>query len=250
MNGSVSHLGSEEVVAASARHWYESFSTTWRSMASVLGLTKLQELIQGTYALSDQPAWLLGTWYGLRDHDADEDTLPPEMEGALLADFGCRLWFTYRKGFPPLGAAGLTTDAGWGCTLRTGQMMLAEALLRDRLGRQTCRPAAGAGREAMCQVLQLFQDHPSPAHPFSLHNICRCGASHGVVPGQWLGPWVLCKALEAAVAAAGPSLGLGVHVVCDPGGGAPQLQVHRVLELLRPSQADAAATATTLQTRR
>ena len=50
MNGSVSHLGSEEVAAASARHWYESFSTTWRNMASVLGLTKLQDMIQVGYS--------------------------------------------------------------------------------------------------------------------------------------------------------------------------------------------------------
>jgi hypothetical protein len=47
-----------------------------------------------------------------------------------------------------------------------------------------------------------------------------------VVAGQWLGPWVLCKALAAAVAA-GPDLGLTVHVVADPGGGAPALLAHR-----------------------
>lgn len=48
-----------------------------------------------------------------------------------------------------------------------------------------------------------------------------------VVAGQWLGPWVLCKALEAAVAAAPPQLCLAVHVVCDPGGGAPSISMHR-----------------------
>jgi len=71
-----------------------------------------------------------------------------------------------------------------------------------------------------------------------------------VVPGQWLGPWVLCKALAAAAVAAAASplqqgsqgqqqphqlhhgLGLHVHVACDPGGGAPQLDPQQLRQLL------------------
>jgi len=57
--------------------------------------------------------------------------------------------------------------------------------------------------------------------------LCLCR----VVAGHWVGPWMLCKTLAAAAEQAqqqlGQSLGLHVHVVCDPGGGAPQLQPDR-----------------------
>eukprot|EP00877_Chromochloris_zofingiensis_P012489 jgi/Chrzof1/7494/Cz02g25290.t1 len=225
-----------------ARQWYFKFSQTWRTMAQALGLKRLQELIQGTSALTTRPAWLLGTWYGVTNQDTDAAALAPEVEAALVADFGARLWFTYRKGFSPLGPMDLTSDVGWGCTLRSGQMMLAEALLRHMHGRLCCRPSDNSGADAYLQVVRLFLDTPSPDAPFSIHNLCAAGSPHGVVAGQWLGPWVLCKALEAAVAAAPPQLCLAVHVVCDPGGGAPSISMHRVLPLLEPSQT---ATSTT-----
>lgn len=40
-------------------------------------------------------------------------------------------WFTYRKGFTKgLCNTKITSDAGWGCMIRTGQMLVHEALRR------------------------------------------------------------------------------------------------------------------------
>lgn len=284
-----SHAIQEGILEAgvTTRNWYLKFSQACHTMSSVLGLKRLQELIQGTCSLSEEPLWLLGLWYGLHDTDTGTESLPAEMQQLLLEDFSSKFWFTYRRDFPPLGPPVLSSDVGWGCTIRSGQMMMAEALARCWWGRTTqlynthstpqaaaasfdqaaagsssqeeSSAAAAAGQAADAEtsaqrrgvvpdelpLLRLFLDQPGPSAPFSIHNICRAGAHHGVVPGQWLGPWVLCKALAAAAAdyqqQQQQPLGLQVHVACDPGGGAPALQLDRLKQLLAGHHSSSAA---------
>ena len=47
----------------------------------------------------------------------------------FFENFGALIWLTYRKEFPKIENSTLTTDCGWGCMLRTGQMILANTLL-------------------------------------------------------------------------------------------------------------------------
>lgn len=107
---------------------------------------------------------------------------------------------------------GPTTDAGWGCMARTAQCVLANALVRIRLGRAWRRPPAHADAEYV-RIVASFLDNPSSACPFSIHRIAAAGARLGTPVGEWLGPTTAAHALRTLVDAG--EHGLGVALAAD-----------------------------------
>ncbi|GIL70140.1 hypothetical protein Vretimale_3367 [Volvox reticuliferus] len=65
-----------------------------------------------------------------------------------------------------------------------------------------------------------------------------------IVPGRWVGPWMLCKSLEALFSplVCERPMGLHLHVACGSGGGAPELDTTAIR-----AQMAAAAASTTAQ---
>lgn len=45
------------------------------------------------------------------------------------------LWFSYRLNFPKISPTNIITDSGWGCTIRTAQMLFANAILIHKHGK-------------------------------------------------------------------------------------------------------------------
>ncbi|WAR27788.1 ATG4B-like protein [Mya arenaria] len=102
---------------------------------------------------TEDPVFLLGEQYSAL-YDLEE----------IRDDVKSRLWLTYRKGFPSIGGTGPTSDQGWGCMLRCGQMMLAQTLLVRHLGRASMGVSEGKsvgqwfGPNTVAQVLNLQRE--------------------------------------------------------------------------------------------
>ena len=170
----------------------------------------------------------------------------------FLDDFESRVWMTYRSNFTPIPRGheaasdtglswsvrlrsltereGFSSDSGWGCMIRSGQSLLANALIMLHLGREWRRPgthtsrttspppsteqpseASSSSTSTEASILSLFAD--SPSAPFSLHRFVQHGAtSCGKHPGQWFGPSATASCIQALSAECATAAGLRVYV--------------------------------------
>ncbi|KAL1491174.1 hypothetical protein ABEB36_011814 [Hypothenemus hampei] len=135
---------------------------------------------------TSEPLWLLGRKY---------NTLT-EIN-AIRQDIVSKLWFTYRRDFVPIGGSdGKTSDKGWGCMLRCGQMVLGQGLINLHLGRDwiwtpTCKDST------YLSIIRKFED--TRKAPFSIHQIASMGVSEGKEIGQWFGPNTVAQVLKKLV---------------------------------------------------
>jgi len=132
---------------------------------------------------TDEPVWLLGVQYSAK-YDLDE------LRDAVRS----RLWFTYRRDFPVIGSSGISSDQGWGCMLRCGQMVVGSALLNLQLGRGWSWSPDSVDPRYL-KVVQMFQDLKSA--PYSIHQISLMGESVDRKPiGTWFGPNTVAQAIR------------------------------------------------------
>ncbi|GAB1196107.1 Cysteine protease atg4 [Aspergillus pseudonomiae] len=187
----------------------------------------------------DASIWCLGVEYAPRfqkyaanrtpdrdEPDAGTNTIDDVTEHgwpeAFVSDFESKIWMTYRSNFPPIprpdndeanhpmtltvrlrtqlmDPQGFTSDTGWGCMIRSGQSLLANAMLTLCLGRAWRR---GDKSEEEAHLLSLFADHPDA--PLSIHRFVKHGAeSCGKHPGEWFGPSATARCIEALSAQCG-----------------------------------------------
>ncbi|KAJ2925397.1 hypothetical protein H1R20_g11678, partial [Candolleomyces eurysporus] len=167
----------------------------------------------------------------------------------FYSDFGSLIWLTYRSNFPsPLkdekledlpdiksgqfdggtkipstkprwksGETGLSSDSGLGCMIRTGQSLLANALIHVQLGRdwrKPSHPVLTSRYATYVQILTWFLD--TPEAPFSIHRMALAGKELGVPVGQWFGPSVAAGALKMLVDDY-PLAGIGIAIAAGHG---------------------------------
>ncbi|OCT47666.1 putative cysteine protease atg4 [Cladophialophora carrionii] len=198
----------------------------------------------------------------------------------FLDDFESRVWMTYRSNFTPIPRShdvdsstglswsvrlrnltereGFSSDTGWGCMIRSGQSLLANALIMLRLGRDWRRPGTHTSRTASppppssepptytssstqteASILSLFAD--SPSAPFSIHRFVHHGAtSCGKHPGQWFGPSATASCIQALSAECASAAGLRVYVTPS----ASEVYEDKFRSIARASATDATITPT------
>ncbi|KAH8265454.1 hypothetical protein KR038_008236 [Drosophila bunnanda] len=158
-------------------------------------------------------------------------------------DFYSRIWMTYRREFPIMNGSNYTSDCGWGCMLRSGQMLLAQGLICHFLGRsklfmaiisedvKTLLYFPGWRYDSESQlhstyednmhkkIVKWFGDSSSKSSPFSIHALVRLGEHLGKKPGDWYGPasvsYLLKHALEHAAQENADFDNISVYVAKD-----------------------------------
>ncbi|CAN1253555.1 Cysteine protease ATG4a [Linum perenne] len=146
---------------------------------------------------STSDIWLLGRCYKIATDGCPADAATINTLAEFTEDFSSRVLITYRKGFVAIGDSKFTSDVGWGCMVRSSQMLIAQALLCHQFGRSWRRPLAKPVEQDYINILHLFGD--SKASAFSIHNLLLAGKSYGLAAGSWVGPYAMCRSWEALV---------------------------------------------------
>lgn len=129
-------------------------------------------------------------------------------------DFISRIWMTYRRDFAMMPVetsaqqgsytTGYTSDCGWGCMIRSGQMLLAQALVIHFLGRSwrydpDSQIFSTAEDHIHRRIIRWFGDQVSKNSPFSIHAMVELGKANGKRVGEWYGPGGVAHLLKQAV---------------------------------------------------
>ncbi|XP_065847610.1 cysteine protease ATG4-like [Euphorbia lathyris] len=141
--------------------------------------------------------WLLGVCYkiSLDESCGDAANTTSNELAAFMHDFSSRILMTYRKGFNAIEDSKLTSDVGWGCMLRSSQMLVAQALLFHHLGRSWRKLGLKPLDQEYVHILHLFCDFE--ASPFSIHNLIKAGKPYSLAAGSWVGPYAICRSWES-----------------------------------------------------
>ncbi|NWR57756.1 ATG4D protease, partial [Bucorvus abyssinicus] len=117
-------------------------------------------------------------------------------------------------------------DCGWGCMLRSAQMLLAQGLILHLLGRGRPQDPSGHPQPPPSHscpprdaerwhrtLVSWFSDHPRA--PFGIHRLVELGHGAGKKAGDWYGPSIVAHILRRAVETCPETRSLSVYVSQD-----------------------------------
>ncbi|KAJ3429238.1 cysteine protease atg4 [Anaeramoeba flamelloides] len=141
---------------------------------------------------SDSTITMLSTTYKC----LEQYSRPENKWEEFIEDLRSRIFLSYRNKFKSI--QGYTSDTGWGCMYRTGQMMLAQAFQQFLLGRDW-RLHKSNVKDILIYltIIRWFGD--TSLSPYSIHKMASEGYDIGVKPGEWHSPTTVSVVLRKLV---------------------------------------------------
>lgn len=135
-----------------------------------------KETITKTYNLWIQLVDLIGNLYNVMTTMSS-----PNSNDEILQNVKQNYTYScYRYGFPPI--QGYTDDCGWGCTIRSAQMMIGSACLH-----------INKGEISTAELVNIIGDTDNSI--FSIQNIVDYGGNFGLGAGDWFTPSIASKCI-------------------------------------------------------
>ncbi|KAJ3210515.1 Cysteine protease atg4b [Clydaea vesicula] len=171
---------------------------------------------------SDDSIVLLAKKFEMKNQTED---LTETVKSNFIKNFKSLPWLTYRSNFPKIVGTEFTTDLGWGCMLRTGQMLLCNCFFFKYFGKfcdqyeskdvevdNIFLEKKNFKFETYTKILSWFLD--SNTSHYSIHRISLLGNQHEKRVGEWFGPSTISLVLKSLVESHKES-GLSLHISTD-----------------------------------
>eukprot|EP01084_Bolivina_argentea_P275704 470268_1 len=136
--------------------------------------------------------WIMGNKYKFHGND-----------GLIALDIYSKIWITYRSNFDKILSSSYASDAGWGCMLRSTQMLTAQALMIMNFdyGFNLSKISDAKSEDIYYSILTVFNDtYNNKLHPLSIHNMLSYGCVLYNKPiGHWYGPMESCFMMKKCI---------------------------------------------------
>jgi len=144
-------------------------------------------LLGEPHTFTNDEIWLLG-----RNVENVDNTVQKEVQSLI--------WVSYRKGFESLPNSSLTSDAGWGCMLRTAQMMTATAIRKHLLPSDFVYDEQSSNEvREYALLISMFCDYQLDACPLSIHNLLTHAGHFKKESGTWFAPSEACHLVHKCI---------------------------------------------------
>eukprot|EP01129_Flabellula_baltica_P013005 TRINITY_DN5972_c0_g1_i1.p1 TRINITY_DN5972_c0_g1~~TRINITY_DN5972_c0_g1_i1.p1 ORF type:complete len:357 (+),score=63.31 TRINITY_DN5972_c0_g1_i1:495-1565(+) len=154
-----------------------------------------------TMEFTDGPIYIVGEHFNLFDQESSSVDDPFHKRQCTDYISSSFLFCSYRRDFPVINAFDCNSDIGWGCMVRTGQMLAAKAIISVCFGREYDFQNFDNSDPRYLEILSWFYDFPDAI--FSIHKIVDqnhllngLDTKDIIRGGEWFSPSKISRSLK------------------------------------------------------